>query len=150
MSLLRVFGVSLALALGACAQMGASVEPPAAAPTVAATPSPRSECAPAHVTLYFSEQVASDEPVVTPLLNDFMTRIRACETAGGELRSITIAASADPGQSASEARAQVERRRARVSAALVNLGAPADKITGATAQAGGVMGRRAEVTADLF
>jgi hypothetical protein len=102
------------------------------------------------VTLYFGEQVASDEPVVTPLLNDFMDRIRACEAAGGELRSITIATSADSGQSAREARAQIERRQQRVSAALVNLGAPADKITGATAQAGAVMGRRADITADLY
>jgi hypothetical protein len=65
--------------------------------------------------------------VVTPLLNDFMARIRACEAAGGELRSITIATSADPGQSANAARAQIQRRQQRVREALVGLGAPADK-----------------------
>lgn len=152
---LRAFSVSLVLALGACAMMGGSEAPPAeqtaaSAPAAPSPPSPRAECAPAHVTLYFTEQVASDEPVVTPLLNDFMARIRGCEAAGGELRSITIATTADPGQSASEARAQIQRRQQRVSAALVNLGAPADKITGATAPAEGVMGRRADITADLY
>ena len=152
MSFLRALGVSFALALGACAQTGTSepTAPTAVAATPSPTPSPRAECATAHVTLYFAEQVASDEPVVTPLLNDFMDQIRACEAAGGELRSITIAASSDPGQSASNARAQIQRRQERVRAALVNLGAPADKITGATAEAGAVMGRRAEITADLY
>ncbi len=142
---------SLLTALGACAQTGAP-ETPLVAPEVAnaAPPSPRAECAPAHVTLYFSEQVASDEPVVTPLLNDFMARIRACEAAGGELRSITIATSADPGQSANAARAQIQRRQQRVREALVGLGAPADKIAGATAEAEAVMGRRAEITAYLY
>lgn len=153
--LLRAFGVSLVLALGACAMMGGSQAPPAeqavaSAPAVQSPPSPRAECAAAHVTLYFSEQVASDEPVATPLLNDFMGRIRACEAAGGELRAITIATTADPGQSASAARAQIERRQQRVSAALVNLGAPADKIAGARAQSEAVMGRRADITADLY
>ena len=151
---LRAFSVSLVLALGACAMMGGSEAPPeqtaASPPAAPSPPSPRAECAPAHVTLYFTEQVASDEPVVTPLLNDFMARIRGCEAAGGELRSITIATTADPGQSASEARAQIQRRQQRVSAALVNLGAPVDKITGATAPAEGVMGRRADITADLY
>ncbi len=115
-------------------------------------PSPRAECAPAQVTLYFSEQVASDEPVVTPLLNDFMQRIRACEAAGGELRGITIVTSADPGQNTSSARAQVQRRQERVRAALINHGAPADKIAGAAAPAteGAIMGRRADITADLY
>lgn len=151
MRVLHAVGVSLALALGACALTGAPEQPPPpAAAAVSSTPSPRAECAPAQVTLYFSEQVASDEPVVTPLLNDFMDRIRACEAAGGELRSITIATSADPGQSAGDARAQIERRQQRVTAALVNRGAPEAKIAGATTNTGAVMGRRAEVTADLY
>lgn len=151
MSLLRTVGVALALALGACASNGAPEQ--AAAPAVQAapaTPSPRAECAPAHVTLYFGEQVSSDEPVVTPLLNDFMARIRACEAAGGELRSIVIATAADPGQSASDGRAQVQRRVERVRAALVDLGAPTAKIAGATTDTGAIMGRRAEITADLY
>ena len=149
MTILRAVSVSLALALGACAQTGASAPPPAA-PAVSSTPSPRAECAPALLTLYFSEQVASDEPVVTPLLNDFMSRIRACEAAGGELRGVTIATAADPGQSAGEARAQIQRRQQRVTAALVNLGVPEAKIAGATTDTGAVMARRAEVTADLY
>jgi hypothetical protein len=150
-ALIKVAGISLLLALGACAQTQATSEAPAAAQAVAATPSPRAECAPAHVTLYFGEQLASDEPVVTPLLNDFMEHVRACEAAGGELRSISVVTSADPGQSASDARAQIRRRIERVTAALVNAGAPADKIAeGAAPTSAQVMGRRAEITADLY
>ena len=149
MSFLRAVGVSLALTLGACAQTAATAPAPAAM-AAAGTPSPRAECAPAHVTLYFSEQVASDEPVTTPLLNDFMGRIRTCEAAGGELRAITIATTADPGQNASDSHAQIQRRQNRVRAALVNLGAPEAKITGATTQTDGMMSRRAEITADLY
>jgi hypothetical protein len=130
--------------------MGSDHASGAAATAAASAPSPRAECATAHVTLYFAEQVASDEPVVTPLLTEFMTRIHACETAGGELRSITIATSADPGQSAPDARAQIMRRQERVRAALVNLGAPTAKISGAATPTDSVMGRRAEITADLY
>lgn len=147
-AVLRTLLVSAALACGACAHSQPAEQQAAA--VVASTPSPRPECATAHVTLYFGETVASDEPVVTPLLNDFMTQIHACETAGGELRSITIATSADPGQSASDGRAQIQRRQDRVRAALVNLGAPTDKITGATMPTGSIMGRRAEITANLY
>lgn len=91
--------------------------------------------------------------MVTPLLNDFMERIHACETAGGELRSITISTVADPGQSAADGRAQVQRRQARVRAALVNAGAPDGKIVNGAAShssEGAIMGRRAEITADLY
>lgn len=152
-ALIKLAGISVALALGACAQTQTADHAAHAAPVAAAapaTPSPRAECAPANVTLYFGEQVASDEPVVTPLLNDFMAQVRACEAAGGELRRITVATSADPGQSITDSRAQVQRRVERISAALVNAGAPADKIVGAEAQQGGIMGRRAEITADLY
>lgn len=148
---IKAAGISVLLALGACAQTQMQTASTAPAQSVASAPSPRAECAPAHVTLYFGEQVASDEPVVTPLLNDFMERVRACEAAGGELRSISIATTADPGQSASDARAQVRRRVERVSTALVNAGAPADKIIeGDPATAPAVMGRRAEITANLY
>lgn len=152
-ALIKAAGVSLLLALGACSWTQAMSEPDAVPPavqTVASPPSPRAECAPTHVTLYFGEQVASDEPVVTPLLNDFMNRIRACEAAGGELRSISVVTSADPGQSASDARAQVARRQERVRAALVNVGAPGDKIVASAERQDSVMGRRAEITADLY
>jgi hypothetical protein len=153
-AILAAAGVSLLIALGACMHSPADhadhADHTTAAAAAPATPSPRAACAPAQVTLYFGEQVASDEPVVTPLLNDFMSRIRACEAAGGELRSITIATSADPGQSASEARAQVQRRQERVRAALVNAGAPGDKIVGATEAQQSIMGRRADITADLY
>jgi hypothetical protein len=148
--MLRWVGVSLVLALGACTHMmpGHASSPPQTA--AAAAPSPRPDCAPAHVTLYFSQEVASDEPVATPLLNEFMNRIHACETAGGELRSVTITTSADPGQSSSDARAQIQRRQDRVKAALVNLGVPQAKIRGATTPEASVMGRRAEIDADLY
>lgn len=151
-ALIKAAGFTVLLALGACAQTQAeTAAAPVATQVVASTPSPRPECAPADVTLYFGEQVASDEPVVTPLLNDFMDRVRACEAAGGELRSITIVTTADAGQSAADARAQVRRRVERVTAALVNVGAPADKIVeGPSAPAGQVMGRRAEIRADLY
>lgn len=137
-------------ALGACAstQTDIAAAPEAAAQAGAREANPDAICQPAHITLYFSEQVASDEPVVTPLLNDFMDRIQRCEAAGAELGSITIVTTADAGQSASDARAQVRRRIDRVSAALVNVGAPADKIVeGPPAPAGQVMGRRADITA---
>jgi hypothetical protein len=152
-ALIKAAGISLLLAAGACSWTQSMSEPDAAPPavqTLASPPSPRAECAPAQVTLYFGEQVASDEPVVTPLLNDFMSRIRACEAAGGELRAITIVTSADPGQSAAEGRAQVARRQARVRAALVNAGAPDDKIVAGQERQDSVMGRRAEITANLY
>lgn len=149
MTLIKAAGISLLLALGACAQTQAVSEP--AATVVAVSPSPRPECAPAHVTLYFGEQISSDEPVVTPLLGEFMQRIRGCEAAGGELRSITVVATPDPGQSPADARAQARRRVERVSAALVNAGAAADKISEGVAPATEeIMSRRAEITANLY
>lgn len=150
--LLTVAGASLVFALGACAQSQTDVAAAAAVEPAAVQSETTLEgdpvCRPAQITLYFSEQVASDEPVVTPLLNDFMDRIHRCEAAGAELRSITIVTTADPGQSASDARAQVRRRIERVSAALVNVGAPAGKIVeGQPVPSAPVMGRRAEITA---
>lgn len=139
------------LTLGACTHVPMETSAPPVSVQALAPPSPRAECAPAQVTLYFGEQLASDEPVVTPLLSDFMGRVRACEAAGGELRSIAVISAADPGQSASDARAQVRRRVERVRAALVSAGAPANKIVeGAPAQASPIMGRRAEIIADLY
>lgn len=147
----RTLFVSAALIASGCASAPATSTAPAASTVAASTPSPRAECAPAQVTLYFGSEIASDEPVVTPLLNDFMEHIRRCETAGGELRSITIVASADPDQSPAATRAQVERRQARVRAALVHAGAPANKIVdGPPMRADAVMGRRAEITAALY
>jgi hypothetical protein len=148
-------GLAALLALGACSQTISLEQPAPSAPLQAtaapAEVSPRGECSDAHVTLYFGEQVQSDEPVVTPLLNDFMTRIRGCEAAGGELRTITITTVADPDQGAADGRAQVRRRLDRVRAALVNHGAPADKIRdGEAGSAQQIMGRRAEITADLY
>jgi len=142
--------IGLLPALCACATLEAPGSTEPAAAVVASEPSPRAECTPAQVTLYFGEQVASDEPVVSPLLNDFMDRIRACEAAGGEVRSITVTTSADPGQSASERRLQIQRRQERVRTALVNAGAPADKIVGAQESQDSIMGRRADITADLY
>lgn len=157
---MKAAGLSLFMALGACmhnaeetppAEAVERVQLPAEAPAdgvAASEPRPDAPCGPAQVTLYFGEQVASDEPVVTPLLNDFIDRIRRCEATGNTLRSITIAATADPGQGTTESRAQVRRRIDRVRAALVNVGAPADKIAAGGAEpASPVMGRRADITA---
>jgi hypothetical protein len=147
-AILRAFLIATAVASAGCATT--QTTSPSPAPTTVSPPSPRPECATAHVTLYFTEAVASDQPVVAPLLQDLMDRVHACEAAGGELRGITIATSADPGQSAREAAEQVRRRQDRVRDALVSLGVPADKIHGRTEGADAVMGRRADITADLY
>ena len=149
---LRAVLASAVLVCGACSTMQGPSTPTqtAAGPT---GPSPRPECAPAHVTIYFTEEVQSAQPVAMPLLNDLMTLVHACETAGGSLRSITIDAAADPGQSAADAAAQVHRRQDRIRTALIGLGAPGDKIrNGHVEQTGpeAVMGRRAEVSAELY
>ncbi len=153
-ALIKAAAVSVVLALAACAQTPAEETAAAATSTASAAvdeqPRPDAPCGPAQVILYFTEAPASDEPVVTPLLNDFMDRIRRCEATGNQLRTITIHTVADPGQSPSDARAQVRRRVERVRAALVNVGAPADKIVeGVAERAAPVMGRRAEITAEF-
>jgi hypothetical protein len=149
---LRALLASAVLACGACTTMAPAPTPTpaAAAPT---GPSPRPECASAHVTIYFTDEVQSAQPVAMPLLNDLMNLVHACEAAGGSLRSITIDAAADPGQSAADAGAQVHRRQERIRTALIGLGAPGDKIrNGHVEQTGpeAVMGRRAEVSAELY
>ena len=149
---LRALLASAVLACGACTTMAPAPTP---APTAAAPtgPSPRPECASAHVTIYFTDEVQSAQPVAMPLLNDLMNLVHGCETAGGSLRSITIDAAADPGQSAGDAAAQVHRRQERIRTALIGLGAPGDKIrNGHVEQTGpeAVMGRRAEVSAELY
>ena len=91
--------------------------------------------------------------MASTLLNDLMNLAHACEAAGGSLRSITIDTTADPGQSAADAAAQVHRRQDRLRNALIALGAPADKIRNGHVEQTGpetVMGRRAEVSADLY
>src|SRR5262249_40728120 len=102
---LRALVVSAILACGACTTTQPA-PPPAPSPAAAPTgPSPRPECAPAHVTIYFTDEVQSAQPVAMPLLNDLMNLVHACETAGGSLRNITIDAAADPGQSPADAAA---------------------------------------------
>ena len=150
---LRALLVSAVLACGACASMQTAPAPATVAAATPEGPSPRPECASAHVTIYFTDEVQSAQPVAMPLLNDLMTLVHACEAAGGSLRGIIIDASADPGQTASDANAQVRRRQDRIRNALVGLGAPADKIrNGHVEQTGpeAVMSRRAEVSADLY
>ena len=149
----RVLMVLTVLACGACMTMQPSPAPSAPATPTPSGPSPRPECASAHVTIYFADEVQSAQPVAMPLLDDLMNLVRACESAGGSLRAITIDAAADPGQSTPDAAAQVRRRQDRVRNALIGLGAPADKIhNGHVEQTGpqAVMGRRAEVSADLY
>ncbi|MFT3729679.1 MAG: hypothetical protein QM759_17790 [Terricaulis sp.] len=149
---LRVFLVSAALALGACTSMGAGGAASTTAP-VTNTPSPHAGCSQQTATIYFSDEVQSDQPVAMPLLNTLMDQVHACEHAGGQLRGITISASADPGQSESAATAQIERRQQRVRDALVRLGAPGNKIHFAPAgqaSADAIMAKRADVVADLY
>ena len=147
---MRVFLVS-ALALGACANMGgASSE---TSPAVTSTPSPHAGCTQQTATIYFSDEVQSDQPVAGPLLSTLMDQVHACEHAGGQLRGITIATSADPGQTAAAATAQIQRRQERVREALVHLGAPSGKIHFAPAGAANpdaIMSKRADITADLY
>jgi hypothetical protein len=165
---LRVFLVSTALALGACTtpaqttpapaqSAGAQTTPAQTTPAVdaaaAATPSPHAGCTQQTATIYFTDEVQSDQPVAGPLLNTLIDQIHACEQAGGELRALTISTSSDPGQSESAARAQIERRQERVRDALVRLGAPANKIHFAptpSAGANAIMAKRADITADLY
>lgn len=154
---LRVLLASAALALGACADMQPAETPDTAAaatPSVAtATPSPHAGCTQQTATIYFTDEVQSDQPVAGPLLSTLMDQVHACEQAGGELRGITISTSADPGQSESAARAQIQRRQERVRDALVRLGAPAGKIHFASAgqaSADAIMSKRADITADLY
>jgi hypothetical protein len=149
-SALRVLLVSAALALGACADMQTGAPDTA---TVASTPSPHAGCTQQTATIYFSDEVQSDQPVAMPLLNTLMDQVHACEHAGGELRGITISASADAGQTPTAATAQIQRRQERVRDALVHLGAPANKIRfvpAGTASAEAIMSKRADVIADLY
>ena len=77
---LRALVASAVLACGACTTMQST--PTAPAPAAAPSgPSPRPECATAHVTIYFTDEVQSTQPTAMPLLNDltkhFATRTRA-------------------------------------------------------------------------
>ena len=149
-SALRVLLVSAALALGACADMQTGAPDTA---TVASTPSPHAGCTQQTATIYFSDEVQSDQPVAMPLLNTLMDQVHACEHAGGALRGITISASADAGQTPTAANAQIQRRQERVRDALVRLGAPANKIRfvpAGTASADAIMSKRADIVADLY
>jgi hypothetical protein len=148
---MRVLLISAALALGACAGMGGGG--PAETAAVTNTPSPHAGCSQQTATIYFSDEVQSDQPVAMPLLNTLMDQVHACEHGGGELRGITISASADPGQSETAANAQIQRRQERVRDALVRLGAAGNKIhfvPAGQASADAIMAKRADVVADLY
>ncbi|HRP11491.1 MAG TPA: hypothetical protein PLK37_10685 [Terricaulis sp.] len=133
---------ALAALAAACAGFNLAPQP---------TPSPRAECAPTSVTIYFTEESATLQPLADPLLARLMQQVSDCTNAGGELRGLTITAYPDARGSRSSREAEMRLRAQRVQAALVQAGAPADKIRivrprGET----GVMTRRAEVSADLF
>lgn len=133
---------ALAVLASACA--GFDPAPPAVV-------SPRAECAPASVTIYFTEESATLQPLADPLLGRLMEQVNACTGAGGELRAITITAYPDSRGSRSSREAEMRTRAARVRTALVTAGAPDDKIRIVRPRGeGGVMQRRAEVSADLF
>ena len=132
-------------ALAALASACAGFDP---APTP--EPSPRAECAPASATIYFTEESATLQPLADPLIGRLMEQVNACTSAGGELRSIAVIAYPD-GQGGRGAReAEMRMRAARVRAALVEAGAPNDKIRTVRPRGeGGIMQRRAEIIADL-
>lgn len=148
---LRMLLISAAMALSACSSMTGG--PAVSSAAVTSTPSPHAGCSQQTATIYFSDEVQSDQPVAMPLLNTLMDQVHACERAGGELRGLTISASADPGQSQAAANAQIQRRQERVRDALVHLGAPANKIRfvpAGQASAEAIMAKRADVVADLY
>lgn len=118
----------------------------------AEAPSPRPECAPAEVTVYFTEESATLQPTTEPLLRDLRARIDACTAAGGALRGVTVIAYADHGARRSAAEAQMRTRAARVRAALVEAGIDNAVIATRRPRSDGpaIMGRRAEITADLY
>ena len=148
---LKVLLFSAALACGACT----TTAPPApqAAAAVPSTPSPHAGCSQQRVTIYFSDEVQSDQPVAMPLLNALLDAVHVCERHGGELRGITIASTADSGQSARDALAQIQRRDERIRDALVHLGAQGSKIHFAPAgqaDPDAIMAKHADITADLY
>jgi outer membrane protein OmpA-like peptidoglycan-associated protein len=129
-------------ALAACAGLEAAPTPGL---------SPRAECAPASVIIYFNEESATLQPLANPLIGQLMEQVNACTAAGGELRGIDIVAYPDSGSTRADAEVEMRARAARVRAALEQAGAPGDKIRFVRRRAAaGVMQRRAEVTADLF
>ena len=147
---LTVLLLSAALACGACTTAQSAPQTAAAVPS---TPSPHAGCSQQRVTIYFSDEVQSDQPVALPLLNAMLDAVHACERHGGELRGITIASTADPGQSARDALAQIQRRDERIRDALVHLGAQGSKIHFAPAgqaDPDAIMSKHADVTADLY
>ena len=121
-------------------------------PAPAPTPSPRPECAEAAVTIYFTEESATLQPLTDPLIGSLMERVNAGVAAGGEVREFRVVAYPDRGSSRSAAEAEMRTRAARVRAALAEAGAPADKIrvVRPRGEPGNIMQRRAEVTADLW
>ncbi|MBX3510505.1 MAG: hypothetical protein KF700_04840 [Hyphomonadaceae bacterium] len=145
MAMLRsVLAGAGALVLAGCASLGGEAPAP--------EPSPRAECAPATATIYFTEESATLQPLSRPILEDLVTRIRACEAAGGELRGVVVTGYPDRTAGAGAARAEMDARNARVREALVELGVPTARITTrlGRSQRGAIMQRRAEVAADLY
>lgn len=145
-TLIKVAGLSALFVAAAHAQTQA--ERQAAAP--AAVQSARAQL---HVTLDFAPHMSSETPLlrIEPyrrVLSDFVQRIRVCEAAGVELRSITVIVSLDRNQRPHLARAEARRRQGHIRAALVSAGAPGDKIVmEPTVEMSGMM--RARITANF-
>lgn len=115
-------------------------------------PSPRAECAEARAIIYFTEESATIQPLSYPLMRDLLARVAACEAAGGALRSLAVVAYPDSGAASAQAGQEVTARQARVRDALIELGAPGDRINLQRGRADrrAPMQRRAEIIADLF
>jgi hypothetical protein len=139
--------ISLAAFAASCAGTPAAIGPDPSAP-----PSPRAECAHTSVTIYFNEESATLQPLADPLIGELLERVSSCQTAGGELRAIWVVPYPDSGADRAAREAEIQERGSRVRAALVEAGAPSDKvrIQRPVDYGRGVMQRRVEVIADLW
>lgn len=139
---LRALAVAAVLVCASCAT------PDPTAEFAAAPPSPRAECARAEAIVYFTDDSPTLQPTTQPLLRDLLARASQCQAAGGDVSAIVVVSHPDSDARGSIRTQQITQRNERVRDALVELGAPADKIRlfRADAHTGEMMARRTEVT----
>ncbi len=140
---LRAGAFGLLLLAGACAGFDPAPDAPI---------SPRAECAPQSVTIYFPEESATLQPLSDPLISRLMEHVNACTAAGGELRAIRVTAYPDSRASRGQADLEMRERGARIRAALIEAGAPSSaiRVVRPRGELGSIMQRRAEIVADLW